>query len=185
MPKLAKKIAKKAEQATANHGNSGSFEPLPRGKYHATLTAVTEDQDNFGNDIWTAEFSDLQHISTGKKYGGRQWLRLQMPQDADEVPSDYEPRDKKKSKKEAWADLQEDRYARLKAFFESLGYTADSDTDEMVDDEAKAILNIGIATIQSGERKGEKTNRIYGIEPVPEDFDPESLESDEDNDDDF
>lgn len=185
MPKLAKKIAKKAEQATANHGSTGSFELLPRGKYYATLTAVTEQENNFNEEEWSAEFSELVHIATGKAYSGRQWLRLAMPQDPDAVPDDYEPRDKKKSKAEAWAALQEDRYARLKAFFESLGYTADSDTDEMVEDEAKGILNVGVRTINSGARKGEKVNAVYGIEPVPDDFDPESLESDEDSDDDF
>ena len=38
-----------------------------------------------------------------------------------------------------------------------------------------AVIELGIRTIQSGAREGEKTNEVKGIFPVPEDLDLDAL----------
>ncbi len=175
MPKLNKKQQKAVSNADAQHGGGG-FELIPAGKYLATLTAVTDGTDNFGNDRWEAEFSTITSTKDGKVYPGRQWMNLEVPQDPEAVPSDYKPRDPKKgSSAEQWAHLQTVRNGRIRAFFESFGYTVDTDTDEMVEEEAKALITIGQRTRQQGDRKGERFNLITGIDEVPEDLDVDDL----------
>ena len=188
MPKLAGKMQKDVKGAEAAKP-SGNFELIPRGKYVATLTAVTEEDSDFGVR-WVAEFSEITHPTTGDKQPGRQWFNIPMPQDVKDVPDDYEPQQrrgqKKQTKAEAWASLQEYRVSTLKAFFDAMGYTEDTDTDEMVDDGAKALITISQRTAKQGARKGDRFNFVGGLEPIPEDLEiPESDDSEDDSTDEF
>jgi hypothetical protein len=68
---------------------------------------------------------------------------------------------------------------RIRAWFEAHGYTEDTDTDEMIG--SKAVLVIGVETIQRGAKAGEKTNRVNAVKSA-EDLD---LEGDDDDEDEF
>lgn len=185
MPRLAKKTQSAVSKSEA--AKIGSYDLIPRGKYVATLTAVTEEDTDFG-PRWVAEWSDIT-ATTGDRYPGRQWYNMPLPQDKKKVPEDYEPRPRrgqaKQTKAESWADLQDFRASVLKAFFDAMGYTEDTDTDEMVDEEAKGLITIVQETAKSGNRKGEKFNRVKGVESVPDDLEiPDEPEDDEEDDDD-
>lgn len=184
MPKLDKKTQKKVGKAEAAVPRNTAFTPIKPGKYAARLTGVSEDETPWGDTQWTAEFSEI-HSLKGEKQPGRQWYRLSMPQDPDEVPESWTPRKRngeKRSKKEMWKDQQEYRESALKAFFDAAGYTPDSDTDEMVEDGAVMLITIRVETAQSGSKKGERVNRVTGVEPLPEGVDFDSLLAGSDDD---
>lgn len=186
MPKLAKKTQSAVSKSEAAKP-SGGYDLIPRGKYVATLSAVTEEDTDFG-PRWVAEFSEITNPVTGDAQPGRQWYNMPLPQDPKKMPSDYEPRARrgeKRTKAEAWAEMQEYRTSVLKAFFDAMGYTEDTDTDEMVDDEAKGLITIVQETAKSGNRKGERFNRVKGVEPVPDDMDIPNPEEADDEDSEF
>lgn len=152
MPKLSAKDRKKVKKATAT---SGEFEPLAPGKYIAELSGVEAKMSNSGNPMWVAEFTEI-HDLDGEKQPGRQWLNLNLPQDT--MPDDYEKGEEK------WDQYQGLCEGRLKAFFEAFGYSEDSDTDEMIGE--RAVLIIGVRTIQNGPKAGQKTNSVNGIQSI-------------------
>lgn len=154
MPKIAANIVQQVEESEATAG----FELVDPGQYLGRLAKV-DAREKDGKVSWSAEFDEI-HTLDGEKVPGRQWLNLNMPIGAigDPAPSWYQ-KDQK-----AWNTYQRMSNGQLKAFFEAFGYTADSDTDEMLGE--WAVLVIGIATIQAGARQGEKTNRVNGIKPV-------------------
>ncbi|QCQ57492.1 hypothetical protein SEA_SUCHA_47 [Microbacterium phage Sucha] len=166
MPKLAANAAKAVEAAEAVHGG-GDYEPLPEGKYLGRLADVkVRDQLNkYGAAQWSAEFQDLVSLDTQETAPGRQWLELTVPTGS-KVPGNYT------NGPEKWAKYQAMVQGRLNAFFTAFGYTADSDTDEMLNE--YAIISVKITTIQQGVKEGQLTNRVVDIEPVPEDFDWEA-----------
>ncbi len=172
MPKLAAKVAKKVAKAEAS---SGEFQPLPPGKYLATLTEVEAKKSNAGAPMWVAEFEDITN-SDDEVQPGRQWYNLMLPQD--KMPEDYKPKRSKKSPEEAWESYQELCHGRLKAFFEAFGYSTDSDTDEFIGEQC--VLQIGIRTIQNGARAGEKTNSVNAVLSA-EDWESEGGSSDDDD----
>lgn len=167
MPKLAAKDRKKVAKAEAT---GGGFEPLEPGKYVGTLEAVEAKVSGAGNAYWNCVFTDITDLD-GNQHPGKQWYMVMLP--IDTMPDDYTPKSSKKSPEEAWATYQALTAGRIKAFFEAFGYTVDSDTDEMVGD--KAVLQIGIDTIQKGPKAGQPTNRVNNItslekEGLDEDF---------------
>lgn len=153
MPKLAAKDRKKVAKAEAV---SGGFEPLKPGKYIAELTEVEAKKSAAGNPMWVAEFQSITTLD-GDEKPGRQWYNLNLPT-SDTPPDGYEKGEEK------WAQYQGLCAGRIKAFFEAFGYTEDSDTDEMIGD--RVVLQIGIRTIQNGDRKGESTNTVNGVAPL-------------------
>lgn len=169
MPKLSAAAAKMVDAAEARHESGGSFEPLAPGRYLAKLAEVTTvDPNKHGAVVWNAEFQELVSLETGAPAPGRQWLRLTLPSDPKKgVPATYT------NGPEKWEKYQAMLLGLLKGFFESFGYTVDSDTDELLGE--YAVIELGIRTIQSGPREGEKTNEVKGIYPVPEDLDLEAL----------
>lgn len=158
MPKLAKKVSTKVEKAEAV---SGGFELLKPGKYVAELSNVEAKLSAAGNPVWSAEFSEI-HALDGERQPGRQWYNLNLPQE--KMPEDYKPKNSKKSPEEAWESYQNLCHGRLKAFFEAFGFSADSDTDEMIGE--RCVLQIGVRTIQNGPKKGEDTNTVNGVFPL-------------------
>ena len=160
MPKLPKTVAKKAQKAEAT---TGGFEPLPAGKYLARLRGVKSSvSQNFPDHVvrWSAEFGDL-HDLEGNNYPGRQWLNLSVIQD-EEMPASYTKGEK------SWGQYVNISHGTLKGFFEGMGFTTDSDTDEMVGE--VALLKISVRTIQNGPRKGEKTNQVDAVLPLPDGY---------------
>lgn len=170
MPKLAAKDRKKVDAAEAS---SGGFEPIKPGKYRATLSGVESKTSSNGNPMWTAEFTDITALD-GTKQPGRQWMNMMLPT-SDTPPDNYT------KGAEKWAQYQALCAGRIKAFYEAFGYTVDSDTDEMVGEDA--IIQIGIRTIQNGARAGEKTNEVNGIFPLSSV--PDIAASGDDDEDDF
>lgn len=163
MAKLNKKMAKAIDATEASTG--GSFELLPNGKYLTQLLEVeVQTHPNFPDHVvvWNASFTNLRTFKDGKKYPGRQWLRLNVIVD-ETMPANYQKEEKK------WQQFVSISNGSLKAFFENMGYSTDSDTDEMIDE--PALLNIATRTMQSGARAGEKANEVKGVIALPEDFD--------------
>lgn len=166
MPKLNKTIARRAQDAEPQ---SGAFEPLKPGKYVATLAKVEARTTNAGNPMWVAEFTDLSNLASGERAPGRQWYNLNLPVDGP-MPKGYQPKNSKKTPKEAWETSQNLSASRLHAFFDAFGYTTDSDTDEMLGEQC--VLQVGIRTIQQGARTGERVNNVNAVLPLPDDYVP-------------
>lgn len=153
MPKLNQGLAQAVGEAEAVHG-FGLIEP---GKYVARLAEVRADTTSAGNPMWVCEFQDIRTLD-GQRVPGRQWWNLNLPLDPNTPPANYEKGPEK------WAQAQGLSAGRLKAFFDAFGYTSDSDTEEMIGEEA--VITIGVRTIQQGARQGEKANQINDIEPL-------------------
>ncbi|ASZ74356.1 hypothetical protein SEA_KINGBOB_42 [Arthrobacter phage KingBob] len=168
MPKLPKKVAAAVESAEAI---SGDFPLLEVGFYYAQLADVEVQDGNYA-PVWNLTFENLHKVTTGEKASGKQWLRLNVVTE-EKAPANYTGGDKK------WAAFHNMSKGQLKSFFEGFGYTPDSDTDEMIGEWAQ--IKVGVRTIQSGERKGEKVNDVKSISQVPDDFDATDLvDADED-----
>lgn len=160
MAKLNAKDRKKVKSAEAV---SGEFEPYPAGKYIGTLDEVEVRVSQNGNAMWNCTYRDLTKPD-GTEMPGRQWYTLMLPQD--KMPEGYKPSANALKRAEgdvakAWENYQKFVAGKIKAFFEAHGYTEDSDTDEMIGE--KAVLSIGIETIQSGAKAGQKTNRVNAV----------------------
>ena len=119
------------------------------------------------DDIW--EFTDI-HTMDGERQPGRQWYTTMLP--GGKKPATT-PGDK-------WATSQRLSAGRLKAAFEAFGYSLDSDTDEMLGEQV--VLQLTIETINKGERASQRTNRVAGLHPLPEGFDPNDFDGDGDSD---
>lgn len=155
MPKLAKNIATKVNSTDVVH--TGAYEPLTPGKYLGRLHSVKvrEDKNKYDAQQWTAEFRDLHSVTTEESAPGRQWMNLTLP-------TTKEPHPRYQDSPEKWGKYQDMLAGRLRAFFEAMGYTPDSDTDEMIGE--WAVLTISVETIQDGPKAGERTNRVTDIE---------------------
>lgn len=171
---MAKLAAKDRKKVAAAEATQGGFELIAPGKYRAALKDVETRTSNAGNPMWVAVFNEI-HGLDGKKVPGQQWYNLNLPT-SDTPPDGYE------KGAEKWEQYQALCAGRIKAFFEAFGYTVDSDTDEMIGDEC--IIQIGIRTIKSGAKAGEKANEVNGVFPL--DSVPSIAGSkDDDGDDDF
>lgn len=174
MPKLAAKDRKKVAKAEAV---SGGFEPLKPGKYVAELSEVEARTSNNGNPMWVAEFTEIHNLD-GERMPGRQWYQMMLPT-TPEPPEGYTPGGREKDPQKAWESYQNLCAGRLKAFFEAFGYEVDSDTDEMIGE--RAVLQIGVRTIQNGARAGEQTNQVNNVLPLDSVDYEGSDDDDEDN----
>lgn len=163
MPKLDKKYAKAVAQAEVS---TGDFPLLDPGYYYAQLNEVEVLDGNYA-PRWNASFFNLHKKDTLEPVTGRQWYNINVPPEGP-APANYTNGDKK------WAAFQSMSKGQLHGFFDAFGYSTDSDTDEMIGE--WVVLKVGIDTIKSGDRKGEKTNRVKALQEVPEDFKPEDLE---------
>lgn len=163
MPKLNKKMAKAAEAAEVS---TGDFPLLDPGYYYAQLNEVEVLDGNYA-PRWNVSFYNLHKAETGEEVTGRQWYNINVPAEGP-APANYTNGDKK------WAAFQSMSLSQLHGFFDAFGYSTDSDTDEMIGEWVK--LKVGIETISSGNRKGEKTNRVKALVPVEDDFDATQFE---------
>ena len=168
MPKLPTRDAARVEKATAVIG--GDYELLKAGHYLARLRSVEARSSTNGHPQWSVRWEqihDLEH----NRFPGIQFQDLNLPQAT--MPPSYEKGEEKWGKYQAMCEGQ------LKAFFEGLGYTADSDTDEMIGE--WAIIHVGVQTIARGPKQGEKRNVVQGVVEIPADMEiPEVDEEDDD-----
>ena len=150
------KLNKQAYEAVNNAEEfSGDFSPLEPGKYVGVLIEVdVQEHPNHANVmVWNAIFAEI-HDLEGNKKPGRQWHRLNVILDR-KMPATYQ------KDQETWDKFVGVSDAQVKGFFTSMGYTVDSDTDEMIGE--AVILKLGIRTIQSGQRAGEKANNVQRL----------------------
>lgn len=161
MPKLDKKLAKRVEKTEPTHG----FGLITPGKYFGTLKDVKIESDKNDSVVWVFVFADLFSVESSEPAAGQQWYRITLPND--NVPDGH---DAKK-----WATAQDINAGRLAALFEAFGYTPDSDTDELLGE--KAVITIGVRTIDKGARTGEKVNNVNDIEAIDEDVHGEAPEA--------
>lgn len=123
---------------------SGSF-LLPEGRYAAQLKDVSQ-KDGKEYPYWVWTFENL-HDSEGAKKPGRQWNNT---------------------------SLSPKSLGFLKDTFEAFGYTADSDTDEMIGE--WVVLYLVQETVSQGPRAGQLRNSVQSLsefDPDEWDFDPE------------
>jgi hypothetical protein len=153
VPKLNKAMAKQVDKAKEV---GGGFEPFPAGKYIAELEEVEAKISSAGNPMWAIKFQNVVNLE-GEEMPGRLFYNLNLPT-TDEMPEDYAKGPEK------WKQYQDLCRGRLKNFFSAFGYSMDSDTDEMIGD--KAILIVGIGTINKGPRTGQSTNQVNGLESL-------------------
>ena len=178
MPKLPSTTAKAVDKTDAIH-DSGTFEPLAPGDYLARLreVSVRDNTDKYGQTMWSVEFDDLHSVETHETAPGRQWMNLTVPLGPKKVHPSYT------GTPEKWATYQNMAMGRLKAFFESFGYTTDSDTDEMLGE--YAVITVRTRTIQSGPREGQLTNEVTGVKALDDagidDLDEYGIDLDADN----
>lgn len=167
MPKLAKKMAAAAASAEIS---TGDFPLLDPGYYYAQLNEVEVLDGNYA-PRWNVSFFNLHKAETGESVTGRQWYNINVPETGP-APANYTNGDKK------WAAFQSMSLGQLHGFFDAFGYSTDSDTDEMIGEWVK--LKVGIEVIKSGNRQGEKTNRVKSLSAVPDDFDATEFETESD-----
>lgn len=117
-----------AAQEAAESAESMSFDPIPDGVYTAKLTEVDD--------------------SVAPGPAGPQWKLT------------WEVTDEEYKGRKLFERMSLSKAAafKVKEIYEALGYTLDSDTDEMIGDQCKLAVSIGI--IEKGTRKGEKSNNI-------------------------
>lgn len=167
---MAKLPSSKAQAVNESEGGGGDFEAIPPGKYVVRLREV-RDTDRDGNPLKSGEKA---------KYPNEDMWNVGLT-----IQKDFHP---KVGERVLWRryTLHESGAGMLKDFFAAFGYSADSDTDEIVeDDEALAVAIVSKRRIPTGSRKGEWDNDIKGLLP----FDPEKYRradelDDEDEDDD-
>lgn len=158
MPKLPKERAEGAQNQ-----ESGDYKPLKPGKYVFKLTEVEEGvtgekSKNPGTDKWV-------------------WKLV--------VDKDYHP----ELRKGRWQTAQSEHIPltpnmdwKTKQLFEGFGYTADSDTDEILEDpEARIVGYVKTGKdIVSGDPRSE-VSRYVKFDPSKFTFSPEDEADDDDN----
>lgn len=164
---MAKLDSTLAQAVSSAQDVDGGFELIEPGRYVATLFDVESRYTNAGDAMWVAVFNEITKLSTGEKVPGRQWYNLVLPA-SDPMPAGYQPRNASTSPEKAWEFKNNMAASRLRQFFDAMGYTTDSDTEEMIGD--KCVIQISVRTIQNGARKGERTNSVAGVFPLPSDW---------------
>lgn len=148
MPKLPSKAQKEIENT--EEGTDSYL--LPDGRYAARLIKVEERTSNSsGSAYWVWEF-DALHDEDGKRKAGRQWYNT-FPHSTKDYPKQ-----------------------QFKALYAALGYSLDSDTDEMIGE--WVVLRLGTEVQTAGARAGQKVNRVLGVaefESDEWDFDPDEV----------
>lgn len=167
MAKLPSSKAQAVNEAESSGG--GDFEAIPAGKYVVRLREV-RDTDRDGQPLVSGEKA---------KHPGEPLWNVGFT-----VQKDFHP---KVGERVLWRryTLHESGAGMLKDFFEAFGYDADSDTDEIVEDEdALAVLIVTKRKIPFGDRKGEWDNDVRGILPFDEAKFKRADEDEDDEDDD-
>lgn len=158
MPKLNATQVKAVEKVAPQLGNS--FEPHPPGKYIGRLKSVEAKTSTNNNPMWAIAWDNIRTLE-GDEIAGQQFFNLNFPT-SKEPKADWKPQDPKRLEK--WTSYQERCKAQIHGFFVAHGYTADSDTDEMLGEDC--VLDVGIETQQAGARAGQARNVVNGFLPL-------------------
>lgn len=130
MPKLPQNIQSAAEDATLN-----DFSAIPGGTYRVRVKEIdTKKKSSNGNDMWTIQLQVL---------GG--------PNDLDDTQF---------AKRVVFdrITLTEAAAWKAKEVFAALGFTLDSDADELVGEVCQVVISQG--EIESGSKKGQIGNNV-------------------------
>ena len=145
------KLPKKdAQETAATDAWTSGPRLLPEGRYAARLQKVTE-REGREYPQWSWWFTQLHDVE-GNTYPGTQFLNTSLSPKA---------------------------RGGLRQAFDALGYTPDSDTDEMIGE--WAVLYVTQEVAQQGQRAGQTTNRVSSVSPFDEtewDFDPATVPAD-------
>ncbi len=158
MPKLNANQVKAVEKVAPVTSNS--FEPLPEGWYVAALKDVEAKTSAAGNPMWAVEWDKIRDLDGGDQ-AGRQFFNLNFPS---KLKADWKP--EIADREDRWAKYQERCKGQIHAFFLAHGFTVDSDTDEMLGEDA--LIHLVIKTQQQGKNAGRLQNEVDGFKPVNE-----------------
>ncbi len=133
---MPKLSPKAAKQVESSEAASG-YVLLDEGRYAAQLKNVTQ-KEGADHPYWVWEFHNL-HDQEGNRHPGRMWNNTSLSPKASGF---------------------------LKATFDAFGYTADSDTAEMIGE--WVVLYIIKSVIPSGSRAGQESNKVRQVLPFAE-----------------
>jgi hypothetical protein len=122
------KLPKKTQEAAAE-AESGGFSALPEGKYLCVLEDVQTDGEGPKGPYWTWVWK--VHPDNGSHDGRMLWDVISLSESA------------------AW---------KVKQVFDALGFSLDSDTDELIGE--MAVLAVTQRVIAKGKREGEMGNQV-------------------------
>lgn len=136
------KLDQKQQQQVASAPESGTYGPMPEGIYTVQLKNVAVTSPNGGGDpYWATEWVVQAAVDGDTAYKGRRLF--------ENIST---------GEKSAW---------KMRQFFDAMGYTYDSDTDEMIGEVCQAV--VVQRPIEQGKRQGQVGNEIDRWLPIPED----------------
>lgn len=109
-----------------------SFEPVAPGIYPLKLVNVDTDKSGPAGPYWSWEFKISDSLGNEIGVGRKLWRNTSLSQPG-----------------------------MLREVYDVFGFTYDSDTDEMLTHECRALISQGV--IEKGNRKGEKGNDIVRL----------------------
>lgn len=126
------KLGAKEQQQAADAPEGGGGGPMPEGPVLVQLieVKVKDEKDRNGFDLWNVEV----HVVEPEQYKGRKLFdQISMGETS------------------AW---------KVRSFFDGFGYTLDTDTAEMIREDAKAVVYTVHEIAQGGKYKGKPMNKI-------------------------
>ena len=136
------KLPAAVQSAAENAEGGGGTSPLEEGLYLLRIRGVDVTGKGAAGPYWTWEFDVVQGVDGRSRGRKRLWDRISL------------------SEKAAW---------RVKQFYEAVGFTFDSDTDEMLGEHVGAY--VVQEPIQSGPKAGQMGNTIQEYRALDEDGD--------------
>lgn len=137
------KLPKNVQTAAEKAETGGGSAPLEEGIYILRIHSVDVTGSGPAGPYWTWEFRVVEGPDGPLNGNRRLWDRISL------------------SEKAAF---------RVKNFYEAVGFTFDSDTDEMMGEHVKAYVVQEV--IQSGTRAGQMGNNIDEYIELDEDWEP-------------
>lgn len=130
------------QQQVQSAPESGTYGPMPEGIYTIQLKAVKATRpDGGGEAYWATEWTVEADAAGDVAFKGRRLF--------ENIST---------GEKSAW---------KMRQFFDAMGYTYDSDTDEMIGDHCQAV--VVQREIERGKRQGQTGNEIDRWLPLPDD----------------
>lgn len=146
------KLDKKTAKAVAET-ETQSFDALPADVYIGRLDEV-EVRDGAKGPYWSWAFTVVSDKDGEEKFAGRKlWVNT---------------------------SLSEKAHFKLKEVFDAFGYETDSDTDELIGESIKMLVEETI--IEQGARKGQPGNNVVRCMPLDEDGESEGGSDDDEED---
>lgn len=139
------KLPQNVQTAAENAETGGGSAPLEDGIYVLRLHSVDVTGSGPSGPYWTWEFRVVEGPDGPMNGRRRMWDRISL------------------SEKAAW---------KLKEFYTAMGFTLDSDTDEMLGEHVQAYIIQ--APIQSGAKAGQVGNEISEYMEIDEDWEPQT-----------